>query len=106
MSTISLARAKFGSHVVCYEDLLVDPLSQLREVTSKIVPPDEERLKAAVFLCKPEQLTRVIDPRFLWICLRSKAPRVVKYPKESCWTTTAKEIWSGSSLLEKRLSYW
>jgi hypothetical protein len=64
---ISLAWAKLGSHVVRYEDLLVDPLSQLREVTSKIVPLDEERLKAAVFLCKPEQLTRpgLVDPRHL-----------------------------------------
>jgi hypothetical protein len=44
---ISLAWTKLGSHVVRYEDLLVDPLSQLREVTSKIVPLDEERLKAA-----------------------------------------------------------
>jgi Wzt C-terminal domain len=61
---ISLAWAKLGSHVVRYEDLLVDPLLQLREVTSKIVPLDEERLKAAVFLCKPEQLTRpgLVDP--------------------------------------------
>jgi hypothetical protein len=64
---ISLAWAKLGSHVIRYEDLLVDPLSQLREVTSKIVPLDEERLKAAVFLCKPEQLTRpgLVDPRHL-----------------------------------------
>ena len=64
---ISLAWAKLGSHVIRYEDLLVDPLLQLREVTSKIVPLDEERLKAAVFLCKPEQLTRpgLVDPRHL-----------------------------------------
>jgi hypothetical protein len=65
--SISLAWAKLGSHVVRYEDLVVDPLSQLREVTSKIVPLGEERLKAAVFLCKPEQLTRpgLVDPRQL-----------------------------------------
>lgn len=64
---ISLAWAKLGSHVVRYEDLLVDPLSQLREVTSKIVPLDEERLKAAVLLCKPEHLTGpgFVDPRQL-----------------------------------------
>jgi hypothetical protein len=64
---ISLAWAKLGSHVVRYEDLLVDPLSKLREITSKIVPLDEERLKAAVILCKPEQLTRpgFVDPRHL-----------------------------------------
>jgi hypothetical protein len=128
---ISLAWAKLGSHVVRYEDLLVDPLLQLREVTSKIVPLDEERLKAAVFLCKPEQLTRVIDPRFLSICLRSKAPRVVNYPKESGYRFkpsseqidipveeygqmvvtpdfVEKQIATtdGVSLLEKRLSYW
>jgi hypothetical protein len=65
---LSLAWAKLGSRVVRYEDLLVDPLSQLREVTSKIVPLDEERVKAAVFLCKPEQLTRVVDPRHLRTC--------------------------------------
>jgi len=35
---ISLAWANLGAHVVRYKDLLVDPLSQLREVTSKIVP--------------------------------------------------------------------
>jgi hypothetical protein len=64
---ISFAWAKLGSHVVRYEDLLADPLSQLREVTSKIVPLNEERLKAAVLLCKPEYLTRVgvVDPRHL-----------------------------------------
>ena len=65
---LSLAWAKLGSHVVRYEDLLVDPLSQLREVTSKIVPLDEESLKAAVFLCKPEQLTSVVDSRHLRTC--------------------------------------
>jgi hypothetical protein len=55
---ISLAWAKLGSHVVRYEDLLVNPLRVAKEVTSKIVPPDEGRLKAAVLLCKSEQLTR------------------------------------------------
>jgi hypothetical protein len=64
---ISLAWARLGSHVVRYEDLLVDPLSQLRDVTSKIMPLDEERLQAAVLLCKPEHLTGPggIDPRQL-----------------------------------------
>ena len=68
--TISLAWAKLGSHVVRYEDLLVDPLRVATEVTSKIVPPDEGRLKAAVLLCKPEQLTRpgLVDPRHLRTC--------------------------------------
>lgn len=61
----SRAWAELGSHVIRYEDLLVDPLSQLREITSKIVPLDEERLKAAVFLCKPKLLTTVVDPRLL-----------------------------------------
>jgi hypothetical protein len=65
---LSLAWPKLGSHLIRYENLLVDPLSQLRDVTSKIVPLDEESLKAAVFLCKPEQLTRVLDPRFLRTC--------------------------------------
>jgi hypothetical protein len=67
---MSLAWARLGSHVIRYEDLLVDPLLQLREVTSKIVPLDEERLKAAVFLCKPEQLMQrgVVDPRHLRTC--------------------------------------
>ena len=65
---LSLAWAKLGSHVVRYEDLLVDPLLQLREVTSKIVPLGEESLKAAVFLCKPEQFKRVLDPRHLRTC--------------------------------------
>jgi hypothetical protein len=64
---ISLAWANLGSYVVRYEDLLVDPLSQLREITSKIVPVDEGRLKAAILLCKPEELTRpgLVDPRHL-----------------------------------------
>jgi len=67
---ISLAWAKLGSHVVRYEDLLVDPLRVATEVTSRIVPPDEGRLKAAVLLCKPEQLTRpgLVDPRHLRTC--------------------------------------
>jgi hypothetical protein len=64
---MSLAWAKLGSHVVRYEDLLADPLSQLQQVTSKIVPLNEERLKTAVLFCKPEYLTRagVVDPRHL-----------------------------------------
>jgi hypothetical protein len=64
---MSLAWDKLGSHVVRYEDLLADPLSQLREITSKIVPLNEERLKTAVLFCKPEYLTRVgvVDPRHL-----------------------------------------
>ena len=61
----SRAWAKLGSHVIRYEDLLADPLSQLRKITSKIVPLDEERLKAAVLLCKPKLLTSVVDPRLL-----------------------------------------
>ena len=69
---ISLAWARLGSHVIRYEDLLVDPLLQLRELTSKIVPLDEERLKAAVFLCKPEQLTRPVSSTRV-ICVH--APR-------------------------------
>jgi hypothetical protein len=55
---ISLVWAKLGSYVVRYEDLLADPLSQLRKVTSKIVPLNEDRLKTAVLLCRPEYLTR------------------------------------------------
>ena len=61
----SRAWGKLGSHVIRYEDLLVDPLSQLQEITSKIVPLDEERLKAAVLLCTPKLLTRVVDSRLL-----------------------------------------
>jgi Sulfotransferase domain len=61
----SRAWAKLGSHVIRYEDLLADPLSQLREITSKILPLDEERLKTAVLLCKPKLLTSVVDPRLL-----------------------------------------
>ncbi len=67
MYAISLAWARLGSHVVRYEDLLADPLSQLQKVTSKVVPLNEERLKTAVLLCKPEYLTRpgLVDPRHL-----------------------------------------
>jgi hypothetical protein len=64
---ISLVWAKLGSHVVRYEDLLADPLSQLGGVTSGIVPLNEERLKTAVLLCRPEYLTRpgIVDPLHL-----------------------------------------
>jgi hypothetical protein len=67
MYAISLAWARLGSHVVRYEDLLADPLSELQKLTSKVVPLNEERLKAAVLLCKPEYLTRpgLVDPRHL-----------------------------------------
>ena len=79
---VSLAWAKLGSRVVRYEDLLADPLSQLREVSSKIVPLDEERLKAAVFLCKPEQLTRpgLVDP--LHLRTRSARRWIQELPSE------------------------
>jgi hypothetical protein len=67
MYAISHTWARLGSHVVRYEDLLVDPLSQLQKVTSKVVPLNEERLKTAVLLCNPEYLTRpgLVDPRHL-----------------------------------------
>jgi hypothetical protein len=64
---ISLVWAKLGSYVVRYEDLLADPLSQLRKVTSKIAPLNEYRLKTAVVLCRPKYLTRfgIVDPLHL-----------------------------------------
>jgi len=79
---VSLAWAKLGSHVVRYEDLLGDPLSQLREISSKIVPLDEEKLKTAVFLCKPEQLTRpgLVDP--LHLRTRSARRWIQELPSE------------------------
>jgi hypothetical protein len=82
MYTLSLVWARLGSHVVRYEDLLVDPLSQLREVTSKIAPSDEGRLKAAVLLCKPEQLTApgLLDPRH--VRTRSAGRWIQELPSE------------------------
>jgi hypothetical protein len=80
--TISLVWAKLGSHVVRYEDLLADPLSQLREISSKIVPLDEERLKTAVLLCRPEYLTRpgLVDP--LHLRTRSARRWIQELPSE------------------------
>ena len=64
---LSLSWARLGAHVVRYEDLLANPLARLRELTGRIAPVDEERLAAAVFLCRPEQMTRsgLADPRHL-----------------------------------------
>jgi hypothetical protein len=80
--TISLVWANLGSHVVRYEDLLADPLSQLGEISSKIVPLDEERLKTAVLLCRPEYLTRpgLVDP--LHLRTRSARRWIQELPSE------------------------
>jgi hypothetical protein len=65
--SISLAWGRLGAHVVRYEDLLDDPVGKLRTVTSQIAPLDDYKIKAAVFLCKPEQMTRtgIVDARHL-----------------------------------------
>lgn len=65
---LSPSWARLGAHVVRYEDLLADPLSQLRTLTGRILPvDDEDRLKAAVYLCRPEQMRRsgIVDRRHL-----------------------------------------
>ena len=64
---ISLSWARLGSHVVKYEDLLANPVSTLRDLTRKIAPIDEHKVRAASLLCKPEQLTRpgLVDSRHL-----------------------------------------
>lgn len=64
---VSLAWARLGSHVVRYEDLLVEPVAQLRQLANRIAPLDEERLRTAVLLCKPALLTGpgLVDPRHL-----------------------------------------
>jgi hypothetical protein len=63
--SISLAWARLGSHVIRYEDVLQDPVRQLQAVASRIAPLDDCRVKAAIFLCKPEQLTQagLVDSR-------------------------------------------
>jgi len=64
---LSHAWARLGAHVVRYEDLLADPLAQLRVVTARIAPVEEARIAMAALLCKPEYLTRpgLVDPRHL-----------------------------------------
>ena len=64
---LSLAWARLGAHVVRYEDLLADPVAQLRAVTARIAPVGEARIAMAALLCKPEYLTRpgLVDPRHL-----------------------------------------
>ncbi len=62
---VSLAWARLGARMVRYEDLLADPLAQLRSITAAIAPLDDERLESATLLCRPEQLTGpgLVDPR-------------------------------------------
>ena len=49
------------------QNRFAEQVCSLQAARSKIVPLDEEGLKAAVFLCKPQQLTRpgLVDPRHL-----------------------------------------
>jgi len=65
--SMSLAWAALGAHVVRYEDLLVDPVAELRRLTTKMAPLDEYKIRAAALLCKPEQMTRpgLVDPRHI-----------------------------------------
>lgn len=64
---VSLAWARLGARVVRYEDLLADPLGELRAITAAISPLDDERLQNATLLCRPEHLTGpgLVDPRHL-----------------------------------------
>jgi hypothetical protein len=64
---ISLAWARLGAHVVTYENLLADPVSELRRLVSRIAPLDEYKIRAAALLCKPEHMTRPghVDPRHI-----------------------------------------
>jgi hypothetical protein len=64
---LSMAWARLGAHVVRYEDLLQDPVRQLQQLASKSAPLKDHSARAAVFLCKPEQMTRpgLVDPRHI-----------------------------------------
>lgn len=63
--SISLVWGRLGAHVVRYEDLLEDPVRQLRAIASRIAPLDDYKVRAAAFLCKPEQMTQIglVDSR-------------------------------------------
>ena len=43
--------AQDGTHVVRYEDLRVDPLATLRELTGRILPVPDERIEDAIDMC-------------------------------------------------------
>lgn len=64
---LSLSWARLGAFTVRYEDLLANPVEELRRITQTIAPIHDDRIRAAAFLCKPEQLTRpgLVDPRHL-----------------------------------------
>lgn len=64
---LSLSWAQLGSHIVRYEDLLADPVAELRRVTQRISPVAQERVQAAAFLCRPEYLISAgrVDERHL-----------------------------------------
>jgi hypothetical protein len=65
--SISIAWARLGACVVRYEDLLENPVRALRDLVRRIAPVDEHKVRAAAFLCKPEQMTRpgLVDARHI-----------------------------------------
>jgi hypothetical protein len=62
---VSLAWARLGACVVRYEDMIVDPVAQLRRIAPLIGTGEERRLAAAALLCKPERMTTLVDPRHI-----------------------------------------
>jgi len=64
---VSLAWARLGAHVVRYEDLVENPVAQLQRIGSRFVPLEDQRINTAVFLCRPDLMTRpgLVDPRHL-----------------------------------------
>ena len=65
--SVSVSWARLGAHVVRYEDLLADPVAELRRLERVIGPLSERDVRSAVLLCQPEQMTRpgLVDPRHI-----------------------------------------
>jgi len=63
--SIAHAWATLGSHVVRYEDLIADPLEELRAIADRIGPVAEPLLRRAVILGDPRLMRSLgeVDPR-------------------------------------------
>ncbi len=63
--SLSFAWHLLGSCLVRYEDMLTNPLVQLRSITSKVLPVSEHKLKVAIVRCQPETLSKqkIVDSR-------------------------------------------
>jgi len=80
--------AELGAHTLRYEDLAADPMTRLRDLTHRIAPVHEDKLRRSVLLCRADifRTSGALDPRHVraatthqWV--RELPPPIISYLK-------------------------